>query len=93
MKILLYSFPNCPHAEQFKVFLVANKLPFKEVIINSKEKRREIQNENRWSLTDTSFLKIVYSHAIHLITGCQPLTIQQLLEHIRKYNPKIEIPL
>ena len=44
---------------------------------------------SRWGLYDKSMLKIVKSHSISFIIGFQEHSLNQLIEHIEKYKPKI----
>lgn len=80
MKIILYSLDD-EHSIKFKEFLIKNKMPFGEIKLNNKI----------LSCMGISFLKIIYSHSIHELNGYDEKLMNQLLEHIKKYNPKIEI--
>ena len=91
MKLILYSIPNCIYAKAIKIFLEKNNLPFKEIIVDSEEKKREAIIAKQGISSDISFLKIVNSHSIHIITGYNEFALNQLIEHIKKYNPKIKI--
>lgn len=87
MKIILYSLKDI-HAEAIKLFLTKNSLGFKEITKNDKD-----FNEIR-KLTfvdDTSILKVVRNHSISIMHGFNELFLNQLLEDIKKYKPKIEI--
>ncbi len=90
MKLMLYSFPNDAEAAKIRNFLKNNSLLFKEIVVDNKEKFIETRKAKQESLNKISFLKIVRSHSISIITGYQQFFLDQLLEHIKKYNPKIE---
>lgn len=88
MKIELYSVPNDENAKLIKIFLTENKLKFHETIINDirlLDKMVKVSLSGRISL-----LRIKYSHAIHIIRGFDEHNLNQLLEHVKKYNPEIE---
>lgn len=76
MKIELSSFPNCIHAEAFRIFLAKNNIPFKE--IEGKENK-------------VSFLKIIRNHGILVLNGFDEEWLNlNLVEHIKKYKPRLE---
>ncbi len=86
MKIELYSVPGDEEAKRIKDFLVKHNLPFKEtttedVAVFNKIHQMQLN-------TKTALLKVVYSSAISVITGFNELALNQLIEHIKKYNPK-----
>ena len=88
MKIELYLVPNDEGGRLIKELLEKNKLSFKEVITNDldileKIARTKLQRK-------VSLLKIKYSSGISVIVGFNELALKQLLEHIKKYKPKIE---
>ena len=58
-----------------------NNLKFEEKSIN------EFRYPN---LKKYSILEVKHSHSIRICNGCQEQFLNQLLEHIKKYNPKIE---
>lgn len=91
MKLTLYSFPNDIEAVKIRNFLKENSLSFEEIVVNNEEKTRGAQRTKQALLNSISFLKITRSHSISIITGFQRFLFDQLLEHIKKYNPKIEI--
>lgn len=74
MKIEFY-LANDEDGKLIKEFLEQNNLPFKTI-------KEEIKS---WSS-----LKTTYSHSIHIIEGYNKLLLNQLIEHINKYKPKIE---
>ena len=63
-------------------------LIFEEKILNN-ESKQELMKISRWGLYDKSMLKIVKSHSISFIIGFQEHSLNQLIEHIEKYKPKI----
>jgi hypothetical protein len=79
MKLELYAKDEI-HAQAFRMFLNKNRLPFREI-------NTTLENKNIAS----SYLKISKSHSISIIDGFNELILNQLVEHIKKYNPKIEI--
>lgn len=88
MKLILYSIPNCEHARKIKDFLQKNNFLFKEITIN-KENLNEVK---KLSYQDkVSFLKIIKNHSIEVMAGFNDWHLAQLVEHIKKYHPKIEI--
>ena len=87
MKIELYMVPEDEKGRLIKEFLIKNNLPFKEIItddINLLNKARQARLNIKKSL-----LKVTYSHSIHII-GYNEFDLNQLLEHIEKYKPKIK---
>ena len=88
MKLELYSVPNDIHAEAIKLFLTKNNLKFHEMIT------KDLNLLN--SITQTrlkekiSLLRIKGNHNINVHIGFSEHNLNQLLEHIKKYNPKIE---
>lgn len=89
MKLILYKFPNCLEAEKIKEFLERNNILYEEVSVDGEEKRNEARKAKQVPITNTSFLKIVNSHSIHIMTGYNESGLSQLLSHIEKYKPKI----
>ncbi len=88
MRLELYTIPKCDHAEKIRSFLQENNLPFKEIIVDNQQIREKIR---KLSWQDTiSILKITKNHSIHIINGFNKFNLNQLLDHIKKYNPKIE---
>ena len=87
MKLTLY-LANDEEGAKIKEFLNANNLIFEEKILNN-ESKQELMKISRWSLYDKSMLKIVKSHSIYFIMGFQEHSLNQLIEHIEKYKPKI----
>jgi len=89
MKLILYSLPNCKEVLKIKNFLQRNNIKFNEIILDSEEKKAELKKLTMQN--KVSALKIVYNHSIHVISGFNEAYLNlNLLEHIKKYNPKIE---
>lgn len=82
MKLTLYSLQDI-HAEAIKVFLTKNNLQFEEVIVDNNGKIAELKNvyQNR-----VSVLKITKSNSLSVINGFNEHALNQVLEHINKYN-------
>ncbi len=92
MKIELYTIPHCNQKELIKEFLRKNNLPFKEKVVDNDQVKTELKRTASYlPYSKESFLKITYSHGIHVIRGFNDFALNQLLEHIKKYNPKIII--
>jgi len=89
MKIELYLVPNDKEGVLLKKFLERNKLPHKEIITKDINLLRKA-TQSKWRETLISLLKIRSSSSIHIIEGFNPFDLKQLLEHIKKYNPRIE---
>ena len=88
MKIELYLVSEDIHGKAIKKFLEVYKIPFKEIITNeidmlSKIAQMRLQKK-------ISLLQVKYSHSIHVMVGFIEHDLNQLLEHIKKYKPKIE---
>lgn len=81
MKLILYSAQD-EHAKAFKLFLESNKIIFREIPtpIAKNSQCKQI-----------SSLKIIRNHSICIIDGFNELMLNQLLEDIKKYKPRIEI--
>ncbi len=90
MKIELYLVPDDIEGKLIKEFLVKHKLSFKEIITNNINVLRKV-TQNKYLRRKISLLKITYSSSIHIITGFIKHDLNQLLEHIKKYKPKITI--
>ena len=91
MKLTLYLIPNDKEGEKIKDFLIANNLYFEEKILNN-ETKQEILKYSRYISFNNSLLLIVKSHSISLIDGFHEHLLNQLVEHIQKYKPKIINP-
>jgi arsenate reductase-like glutaredoxin family protein len=89
MKLTLYSLPNCEEALKIKNFLQNNNINFNEIILYNKEKKAELRKLTRFD--KQPLLKIVKSHSINVIKGFNEILLNQLIEHIQKYKPKIKI--
>jgi len=87
MKLTLYSLPNCEEALKIKNFLQNNNINFNEIILDNKEKKAELR-KLAW-FDKQPLLKIVKGHSINVIEGFNEFLLNQLIEHIKKYNPKI----
>ena len=88
MRIELYSTPEDEEAKKIKDFLVKHHLPFQEILTNDISVFNKV---HQMPLnTKTASLKVVYSSAIGVITGFNEFALNQLIEHIKKYNPKIK---
>ena len=89
MRIELYLVPEDIHGKAIKTFLDKNNLPYKEIISNDLSLLNKIAQT---SLTEKiSLLKIIYNHGIHVHVGFNEHSLNQLVEHIKKYKPKIQI--
>jgi len=89
MQITLYSLKDID-AEKIKEFLQENKLIFKEITIEDKEFNEELDKLKRMTyIPRISFLKIVKNHSISLIISYNEFELNQLIEHINKYHPKL----
>ena len=86
MRIELYLVPEDIHGKAIKIFLEKNNLLYKEIITNDLSLLNKIAQTN---LTEKiSLLKVTYSHSIHVHIGFNEHNLNQLLEHIKKYNIK-----
>lgn len=88
MKIIFYSVPEDEEGRLMKNFLEKNNLPFKEVVSNEISILEEVCKMKLPK--PISLIKIIRSHSIGVIVGFDPLALNQLVEHIKKYNPKFE---
>jgi hypothetical protein len=80
MRIELYLVPDDENGRLIKEFLINNNLPFKEIISN-----------NINELENISKLRIIRNHAIIVCDGFNELFLnQELIEHIKKYKPRVE---
>ena len=79
MKIELFDIGDI-HAQAFRLFLNKNNLQFKEIRLDFGHTK-----------TNASYLKITKNHSITIINGFNEFMLNDLIEHIKKYNPKIEI--
>ncbi len=88
MKIELYNV-NDEDGRKIKEFLIKNNLLFKEILTED----IALLNQVRQAKINTkiSLLKMTYSSSIHIISGFNEFALSQLLEHIKKYNPKIKV--
>jgi len=79
MKIELYNLDDI-HSQAFRLFLNKNNLLFKEIELYPK-----------YTKAGASYLKITKNHSITIIDGFNEPMMNELIEHIKKYNPKIEV--
>ena len=88
MKIILYSIPNCIHGLAIKKFLHSHNLTFKEIEVNN----QNIHELKKLSFQDKiSILKVIKSSGIEVFTGFDEYNLNlNLIDHMKKYNPKIE---
>lgn len=86
MIIELYLVPEDMHGKALKLFLTSNNLKFNEIITNDINVLSKIAQSRL--VNKTSLLRIKYSSSVHIIPGFQDYALSQLLEHIKKYNPK-----
>jgi hypothetical protein len=87
MKIKLYFIPKDKEGEKIEKFLQDNNLLFKKIItndLNTLQKGAHFPIQRKISL-----LEIRYSHQAQIIIGFIERDLNQLLEHIKKYNLKI----
>jgi len=87
MKIELYTVPGCIQADRIRSFLQKNNLPFNEIVVDNEQKYSEFR-KLAWRYDRVSALKITYAHHIQVMYGFDEWGLMQLLEHIKKYNPK-----
>ena len=87
MKIELYLMQNDKEGLLIKDFLLRNNLKFHEILTEdidllSKVCRTKLNNK-------ISIIRIKNPHNIHIIRGFNEFALNQLIKHIKKYNPKI----
>lgn len=92
MRITFYTIPYDEHGIKIKAFLNSNNIQFEEKIIND-EAKQELRKISKYMDYNSSFLKIVKSHSISLILGFDEHSLNQLVEHIQKYNIKFNSAL
>lgn len=77
--------------KKFKEFLIKNSLPFKEIVVDNEETKSEFRKLN-WQ-DKASILKVTCSHSIHVYSFFDEDNLNlNILEHIKKYKPRIEVP-
>ncbi len=89
MRIELYYVDGDTEGRLIEDFLKNNEIAFNKIItsdINLLQKICQLKLKDKVSL-----LKITRSHSINVIIGFNEFELNSLLEHIRKYNPKVEI--
>ena len=86
MKIELCSVGD-KDGEKIREFLVNNNLPFREIVTSDSNPQDTVEQTRIDA--KKSLLKIIHSHSIHIIDGFNEFALNQLLEHIQKYKPKI----
>ncbi|MDO8459491.1 MAG: hypothetical protein Q7S74_00110 [Nanoarchaeota archaeon] len=84
MRLELFSIPNDANGNLIKDFLVKNNLTFTEIITEDTELLNKIAQTKL--LNKISILRVTYSHSIHVMIGYQENQLNQLIEHIKKYN-------
>ncbi len=87
MKIELYSIPGDKEGDLIKAFLMKNNLKFHEIVtkdINLLSKICQAPISNKISIA-----RIRNPHNIHIIRGFNELAFNQLIKHIKKYNPMV----
>ncbi len=88
MKIELFSVPEDKNSELIKEFFNKNNIKFNEIITaDIKVLRNVVQG---YLPNKISLIRIKKNHNIQVIDGYNEHLLNQLLEHINKYNPKIE---
>jgi hypothetical protein len=88
MKLELYLVPEEVHGKAIKIFLEKSNLPFKEIITNDLFLLNKIAQTG---LTEKiSLLRVTFSHSIQVYTGFNEHSLNHLLEHIKRYNPRLE---
>lgn len=88
MRIELYSVENDENGIRIKAFLEKNNLPFKEIITNDIYLlQKAIQSKLPEKI---SVIKVIYNHSIHVCRGFNEIFLNQIIEHITKYKPRIE---
>ena len=88
MKIELYLVPEDKEGKLLKNFLNRNNLPFNEIITDDINILRKVVQG--FPVSKISLLRIRYSSSIHVIQGFDPFALKDLLEHIKKYKPRVE---
>jgi arsenate reductase-like glutaredoxin family protein len=90
MKIELYSIPNCKHSSNIENFLHNNNIKFKKIIVNNEQLKKELKKISFQE--QISIIKITRNHSINVINGFnESMMNMEIIEHIKKYKPKIEI--
>ena len=80
--------PNDENAKLIKGFLIKNKLLFSEIETNDINVLKDVCQGFCFRLE--SLVRVKYSHNINIIRGFDEYNLNQLLEHIKKYNPKLK---
>lgn len=88
MILELYSVPGDENGRMIKRFLEKNNLLFKEIVTNDIRMLRRVAQENLQERI--SLLKVRYRHAIQVMVGFNQHMLNQLIEHIERYKPRIE---
>lgn len=90
MKIELYSIPNCKHSSKIEDFLHNNNIKFKKIIVDNKQTKKELKKISFQE--HIPIIKITRNHSINIIHGFnEHMMNMEIIEHIKKYKPKIEI--
>lgn len=89
MKIELYSLNDDIHSQKIKEFLIKSNIAFaiKDFNANIEELKKL---SSYLTNSKESLLKITKSHGISIIHGYNELSLFELLDHIKKYSPKLQ---
>lgn len=88
MKIKLYSL-NDEHSKKIEEFLISNNFPYEKKDFN--EFKEELRKIAHYLINSKeSLLKITRSSCIEIIHGYNQIALTQLLDHIKKYSPKLQ---
>lgn len=82
--------PNSEDSEKIKDFLTKNNLLFEEVVLNDLARMELAKLSPYMNNLKESILKINFNQGIQIINGFNEFALNQLLEHIEKYKPKIK---
>ncbi|HUS48994.1 MAG TPA: hypothetical protein VMZ91_02415 [Candidatus Paceibacterota bacterium] len=86
MNIELYFVPEDEEGILIKRFLKENNIQFKEIMTDD---LRILQKVAHFPIQrKVSILEIRYGHHVQAIIGFVERDLNQLIEHIKKYNPK-----
>ena len=86
MIIELFSAPEDKNAELIKEFLNKNNLKFHEIITDDINLLSSVANSPL--LKPITLIRVKFAHNIQVIDGYNEHFLNQLLEHINKYNSK-----
>ena len=88
MNIELFLVPGDEQGNLIKSFLNKNSLKFDEIITEDLELLSKVTQ--RRLTRAISMIRIKRSHSIQVMEGYNEFVLNQLLEHISKYKPKIK---